>query len=110
MEIFLKAKGKFFKSSHIFSVEIEFIGADTEASIDKPVIEVTSESKFKFDSDIDLKDIPPYFYQNSVGIIFPYLRAFIATLTLQAQTKHIMLNLVNVSFLKDQLKENTTLH
>lgn len=37
-----------------------------------------------FESARTLEDIPDYFYANSIAILFPYVRAFVSTVSLQA--------------------------
>jgi len=39
--------------------------------------------------------------------MFPYIRAFVSTLTLQANTKLLKLGLMNLSELEEPLKKNT---
>ena len=48
------------------------------------------------------------FISNSIAILFPYVRAFVSTLTLQANIKPILLPTLNLSSLQDILRENTT--
>ncbi|EXZ22215.1 pretranslocase subunit SecB family protein, partial [Bacteroides fragilis str. S13 L11] len=55
-----------------------------------------------------LAEIPNFFYPNSIAILFPYVRAFVSTLTLQANIKPILLPTLNLSSLQDTLRENTT--
>ncbi|MBK7039827.1 MAG: protein-export chaperone SecB [Bacteroidetes bacterium] len=56
-----------------------------------------------------LVEIPTFFYKNCIAIIFPYLRAFLSTLTLQANVKPLILPLMNLSGLEKPLIENTVL-
>lgn len=54
------------------------------------------------------EDIPDYFYANSIAIVFPYVRAFISTVSLQAGvTPAIILPTLNLSSLRDRLRDNT---
>lgn len=54
------------------------------------------------------EDIPDYFYANSIAIVFPYVRAFISTVSLQAGvTPAIILPTLNLSALRDRLRDNT---
>jgi preprotein translocase subunit SecB len=73
------------------------------------IFEVTSISRFRFDNLDSFESIPPYFYKNAIAIVFPYLRAFMSTLTLQANTRLIRLNLMNLSNLEQPLKDNTVI-
>jgi preprotein translocase subunit SecB len=65
------------------------------------------KATFSFDQDLELKDIPDYFYRNSLGIIYPYLRAFVSTITFQANLKPPMiLPLFNLTELERSFREN----
>lgn len=52
-------------------------------------------------------EIPNYFYANSLAIIFPYIRAFVSTITLQSNMHPIVLPTVNLMGLSEKLKRNT---
>lgn len=66
-------------------------------------------ASFQFSEDvIDIEDIPTYFYANSIAIVFPYLRAFISSLTIQANLKPMILPTMNLTSLSSPLKENVT--
>lgn len=63
---------------------------------------------YQFKKTLGFNDIPSYFYSNSIAIIFPYIRAFVSTLTLQANVVPIMLPTLNISALENVLRNNTT--
>lgn len=42
-----------------------------------------------------------------MAILFPYIRAFVSTVTLQANVMPILLPTVNLSSLESRLRENT---
>lgn len=71
------------------------------------VVKVSCEASFSFDKVCELKDIPEYFYPNSLAIIFPYIRAFVSTLSVQANMFPIVLPTVNLTGLTGTLKEKT---
>lgn len=75
---------------------------------DTELISVSMSAYFKFQHPIELNEIPDYFYRNSIAIVFPYLRAFISTLTSVANSKPLILPVMNLSSLENPLKENTT--
>lgn len=85
-----------------------FIYEAKDQSSSKAVVQVTCQAIFRFASDLDFDEIPEYFYQNSVAILFPYVRAFVSSLTLQANVTPIVLETLNLSSLKEELKNNTT--
>jgi preprotein translocase subunit SecB len=104
-------KGIYFLEEKTFKLELDFVThtAQEESPEDRPVMQIAAVATFKFDESVLTKaDIPSYFYNNAIAIIFPYLRAFISTLTVQANTKLLRLGLMNLSDLASTFKENTT--
>ncbi|TZF86537.1 hypothetical protein FW774_03565 (plasmid) [Pedobacter sp. BS3] len=74
------------------------------------MVEVLFIATFKFEEElIALKDIPSYFYRNVLGIMFPYVRAFVSMLSFQANMNPIILPLLNLTTLESYFKENTTM-
>lgn len=63
--------------------------------------------QFEFDSPYKFEEIPPYFFTNSIPIAFPYLRAFISNLSVQANIDTIILDLIKFSGVAKPLQENT---
>jgi len=100
-------KGHFVSKSGEFELSIKFVASENMES-DKPVLELNAIAVFKFDSSIPFSEIPEFFYNNSIAIMFPYIRAFVSTLTLQANTKLLKLGLMNLTGLEEQLKSNTS--
>src|SRR5690606_35737475 len=74
--VFNPEKGKYL-------LTLEFVGYEVGNS-DNEILRIKSIAEFKFSNSLNLEDIPSYFYNNSVAIVFPYLRAFISTMTLQS--------------------------
>ena len=70
-----------FSQGKIVEMKMLFIAKKTDH---KPFIEVEFTFSFKFEEKIQFENIPNYFYTNSIAIVFPYIRAFISNLTLQA--------------------------
>lgn len=62
---------------------------------------------FEIDEHPSLDNIPEFFYQNCLAIMFPYIRAFISNITLQAGTRVLILPLLNLTHLTETLKKNT---
>jgi hypothetical protein len=87
LNISLIPSGLYFKSKGVFEVCIDFT-AD-------------------FEEGTDYDNIPDYFYLNSIAIVYPYLRAFISNLTLQANHQPLVLPVLNLTGLEKPLKENT---
>ena len=88
-----------FSLKFAFSAKVD--GNDTE------VIYINCVATYKFKDVREFSEIPEYFYANSIAILFPYVRAFVSTVTLQANIKPIVLPTYNVSPLKDELIRNT---
>ncbi|MDB5262659.1 MAG: Protein-export protein SecB [Adhaeribacter sp.] len=106
LKIWFIPSGKYNSTEGIFEVMIKFIAHEGEDA-EKAVFRINSNAIFKFNSPIQIEEIPSYFYMNAIAIVFPYIRAFISTLTLQANTRLLKLGLMNLSALEKPLKENT---
>jgi preprotein translocase subunit SecB len=105
----LSPSGEYHVKKGIFIVRLEFI-SHNKTSPDRLIFELKSVSKFEFQpAPPDLESIPPFFYKNAIAIIFPYLRAFISTLTLQSNSKVLKLGLMNLSDLEEPFKESTVM-
>lgn len=89
-----------------FELTLKFVAHDFEKK-DNIIFKLTALGTFKFETPIPYTDIPDFFYQNAIAIMFPYIRAFISTLTLQANTKLLKLDLMNLSDLEKPLVGNT---
>ncbi|MFT0235979.1 protein-export chaperone SecB [Bacteroides thetaiotaomicron] len=72
------------------------------------VVNIKLKAIFQFKDFLEIDDMPPYFYSNSIAIIFPYIRAFVSTITLQSNVTPIMIPTLNISSLEYKLKENTS--
>lgn len=73
----------------------------------KEVVSISCIAKFSFKDTVNIEDIPAYFYPNSLAIIFPYIRAFVSTVSLQANVRPIILPTVNLMGLTDELRQKT---
>lgn len=101
--------GKFKKDSSEFELSLKLRVFVVQNEQEFTTVELFFKSYFIFKDVTNLSEIPPYFYINSTAIIFPYIRAFISTLSLQANYfEVIVLNLLNLSGLEKPLRENTT--
>ena len=101
-------KGRYSPSEGRFELSITFSGFEKNKKR-KPVISLDCIAEFIFTNKIDFEEIPDYFYTNSVAIVFPYLRSFISTVSLQANTGVIMLGVMNFTEMTQPLKDNTIL-
>lgn len=72
------------------------------------VINVSCIAFFSFNEKVKFDDIPEFFYPNSLAILFPYIRAFVSTLSLQANSYPIILPTVNLMGLTNELRARTS--
>lgn len=105
LNISFNPKGMFYvkeaRYDLVFDVTVECSETDTE------VIKVSCEASFSFGNKVSIEDIPDYFYPNSLAIVFPYVRAFVSTISLQANVQPVVLPTVNLMGLTEKLKEQT---
>lgn len=106
LKLIFDPSGKYFPKVGKFDLSINFIGYE-ENNKRSPVLKMECIAEFRFPLNLALEEIQPYFYANSIAIVFPYLRAFISTLTMQANSGVIMLGLINFTNMAQPLKENT---
>lgn len=92
--------------SSIYNLKFIFNAIDNESK--KMVVSLECNAIFKFQNVDSLDKIPTYFYVNSIAILFPYVRAFVSTITLQSNNDPIMLPTLNLSDLEQELRNNTT--
>ena len=72
-----------------------------------PLISAKMEAIFEFTAVNTLEELPDYFFLNSIAIVFPYMRSFISTMTLQSNGDVMILDLLNMTSLKEVLQEKT---
>ena len=78
------------------------------AETDTEVVKVSCVASFSFGGGITIADIPEYFCPTGLAIVFPYVRAFVSTITLQANMQPVVLPTINLMGLTEKLKEQTT--
>lgn len=89
-----------------FTLTLQFISHEI-GDESKTIFDLTAIATFKFSDKPSMENIPSFFYKNAIAIMFPYVRSFVSTLTLQANTKLLKLGLMNLSNLEKPLIENT---
>ena len=96
--------GIFTPDSGIYQLSFTF-----KAKVDeKEIVNIVCTADYQFNTPMDVNDIPEYFYANSIAIIFPYVRAFVSTVTLQANVIPMLIPTLNLSNLSGELKANTS--
>ncbi len=96
--------GAYHGKSGEFNLSFEFSASVKE----KEVINIRCIAEFRFKEPVSPESFPDYFYANSIAIVFPYVRAFISTVTLQANIRPLIIPTFNLSGLRDELARNTT--
>lgn len=62
---------------------------------------------YEFTSDIAQETLSDMFYKNAPAIIFPYVRAYVTSLTVLSGIEAINIPTMNLSSIADDLKDNT---
>jgi len=100
-------KGAFHSKDSQYELTFEVI---IESNVTRTtVVKVSCVALFSFSDKLKIDEIPEYFFPNSLAIVFPYVRAFVSTLTLQANVSPLILPTVNLMGLTEELKERTTI-
>ncbi|WP_279169827.1 protein-export chaperone SecB [Prevotella denticola] len=101
-----KPSGKFKEEEGTYDLSFDTIVNCKET--DTIIVEVSCIAQFSFKDKIKFEEIPDFFYPNSLAILFPYIRAFVSTLSLQANSSPIILPTVNLMGLTEELRDNTS--
>lgn len=107
LKIDIDASGIYYQSEGKYSMDLFFTGTE-DIDNGKIIAKANSIANFAFASNLPHTEIPEYFYQNAIAIFFPYLRAFLSTVSLQANTSLIILGTMNLTNLAPILKEKTS--
>lgn len=78
--------------------------SNTEKSFN---VSIEAVGFYKFSTEIEGPSLSDYFYVNAPAILFPYIRAYISTLTTLSGFETVTLPTINFTFLGDALKINT---
>ena len=105
LEISFNPKGVFYQKENRYELSFDTIIRCKETGTE--VINISCVAYFSFNTAVSLNEIPNFFYPNSLAILFPYIRAFVSTISLQANTQPILLPTINLIGLTDELRYNT---
>lgn len=105
MSVDISTSGTFIPKQRKY--ELKFVFTATNTQRDEKLIEIECLSQFVFVNELTLDEIPSYFYPNSIAIVFPYVRAFISSVSIQAGIPPIVLPTYNLFVLQEDLKRNT---
>lgn len=86
--------------------EIKFV-VEVINNEQKPLVKIQCRGVFKINDVHSGPEIPDFFYNNSIAILFPYVRSYISIVTTQANLPGIILPTLNLSSLGEKLKKNT---
>lgn len=98
-------KGTFHPKGNLYELNFDTIVTCKETS--KDIISISCVATFTLKDCTSIDDIPEFFYPNSLAIIFPYVRAFVSTISLQANVKPILLPTINLMGLTETLRTQT---
>ncbi len=71
-------------------------------------IEIDAVANYKFDNGLGKELLSQFFYVNAPALLFPYIRAYISTLTNLSGFEAINLPTLNMTRLGEDLKKNTS--
>ena len=97
--------GVYDHTNGLFRMRLEFLAHDKDSG--NQVIAIVCEAIFKFSRPLPFSELPAYFFANSTAIIYPYIRAFVSTLTLQANYAPFVLPTYNVIALGEELRNHS---
>lgn len=103
LELVITPAGVVFPATNQFQLQLTLEATDRERRIE---IRVTALADFSY-TDIDDVLNSPFFLQNAPALLFPYLRAYISTLTTQSGIVSVVLPTLNLQSLADLLRQNT---
>jgi preprotein translocase subunit SecB len=109
LNIQIDPNGNYYQKEGAFILTVRFVGLRDNSEKDV-IVELTGMATFNFHPEFPFSEIPEFFYNNCLAIFFPYIRAFLSTMTLQANTKLLILDLSNLTNLAEHLKKNTECH
>lgn len=98
------ASCKVFPKQKLFQLSLGTHAYDENKVVDL-VVNVIADFKYEEGSDGDL--IKHFFYKNAPAIIFPYIRAYISSLTTLSGIPTILLPTINLSGLSEEIEKNT---
>jgi len=104
LEISFDLKGEISRTSNSFRLFVDTQISDKDELIN---INVDTFADFNIDKEgIDEESYKNFIFTNAPAILFPYIRAYITSLTSLSGIKPIQLPLLNLSGLKDSLEKN----
>lgn len=105
LSIAFDVRGLFKSADSIFNLffKVEVLNEETKQSL----VTIQCQGVFKINEVTGHTQIPDFFYNNSIAILFPYVRSYISIITTQANIQGIILPTLNLSSLGAVLKKQT---
>jgi preprotein translocase subunit SecB len=100
----INPSGEIFPSRSVFQLKLEIKVYDNKEVINIDLVVLAS---FVFNTNIKKTELDNYFFVNAPAIVFPYVRAYLSTLTNLSGLRPLNLPTLNLTTLKDKLKQNT---
>lgn len=108
VDVNIVPSGKLFTKNKMFELTLD-VRITEEESHEEELVRILCSAIFEFDEEVkDRESISGYFLVNAPAIAFPYVRSYIASLTVQSGKQALLLPTLNLSPLADTLKENLT--
>jgi preprotein translocase subunit SecB len=98
-------KGVYNKKDSSFQLTLGVAISNENASFK---IELEAVADYLFETEYESEDISNFFYINAPALLFPYIRAYISTLTNLSGLMPINLPTLNMTRVGEDLKANTT--
>lgn len=105
LEIHIQPSGILYRNLGQFELRLD---VQVKSQSDMLDVQVCTAAFFDFDESVDMPLMPnnKFFTQNAPAIVFPYIRAYIGTLTAQSGAGVILLPALNLSGLEADLSKN----
>lgn len=104
LKIGFRVSGEVYQKNNVFNLNLLVSITNNENDLK---IEVEAIGKYTFDNFDEAKVTNNFFYVNSSAILFPYIRAYISTLTNLSGNRSVTLPTMNLTTLAEDLKSNT---
>lgn len=106
LKIGFKVSGLVNKKANIFLLDLAVNISNQKEDL-KIQVEAIGKYEFEGVETIEDQEISSFFYVNSSALLFPYIRAYISTLTNLSGNKSVTLPTLNLTSLGEELKSNT---
>lgn len=105
IDISFSVKGEYSRSEAKFYLNFNTVAKIEGSEVD--FIFVKCQGIFEFKNVSSYEDVPQFFYTNCIAILFPYVRSYISTVTIQSNIKPIILPTLNLTSLAKELVDLT---